>query len=48
MYGYTVHVKRFLMEATATVFVAVGGLAQTPAFWSLQTAASGAGTERSR
>ena len=24
MYGYTVHVKRFLMEATVTVFVAVG------------------------
>jgi hypothetical protein len=24
MYGYTVHVKHFLMEATVTVFVAVG------------------------
>jgi hypothetical protein len=24
MYGYTVHVKRFLMEGTVTVFVAVG------------------------
>ena len=23
MYGYTVHVNRFLMEATVTVFVAV-------------------------